>query len=162
MTPQPPGKASLPIGVYRMNQLAMQSGCILGDLCPTCRFHAFCRTIKPCRECRRKKTWECERAQPAPPAFTVRFNQALALVRQGLAVFIQRQSALRLTFSKVTQLRDCSLKVDEQLLMDYAQGDRRARAIIEDPDSGWVVQPPVVELSEDVAAQNEERVLYFA
>jgi hypothetical protein len=155
-------KASLRIGVYRMNQLTMQSGCMLGDLCATCRLHASCRTAKPCRDCRRKKTWECERARPTPPAFTVRFHQALALVRQGLAVFIHRQSALRLTFLKLTQLRDRSLKVDEQLLMDYAQGDRRARAIIEDPSAGWAVQPPVVEVSGNAARQNQERVLYFA
>jgi hypothetical protein len=144
-----------------MNQLAMQSGCLLGEPCPTCRRHLPCRTAKPCRDCRRKKTWECERAQPAPPAFTLRFDQALALVRQGLAVFIHRQSALRLTFSKVTQLRDRSLKVDERLLMDYAQGDKRARAIIEDPTAGWAVKPPVVAVPSDDDRIRKERVLYF-
>jgi hypothetical protein len=163
MTEGLPGKPSAPrIGVYRMNQIALQSSCLLGDPCPVCRLHASCHGLKRCRDCRRGRAWNCERAYLTPPAFTVQFKQALALINQGLAVFIHRNKALRLTFSKITQLRDRSLKVDEQLLMDYALGVKYARAIIEDPTAGWAVQPTVVERSGDVAQKDKERVLYFA
>jgi hypothetical protein len=144
-----------------MNQIALQSSCLLGDPCPVCRLHAGCHGTQRCRDCRRGKAWNCERAYLAPPAFTVQFRQALALINQGLAVFIHRNKALRLTFSKVAKLRDQSLKVDEQLLMDYAQGDKRARAIIEDPSAGWAVRTPVVEVSGELLRKDKERVLYF-
>ncbi len=80
---------------------------------------------------------------------------------RGLADFIHRQSALRLTFSKIAHLRDMSLRIDEEFLMAYALGDRRARAIIDDDDAGWSVQPPVVQVPADVFQKSEERVLYF-
>ena len=75
------------------------------------------------------------------PAFTVKFTQALALVRHGLADFINRQTALRLTFSRIAHLRDQSLRIDERFLMAYVQGDKRARAIIDDNTAGWAVRP---------------------
>src|SRR5512137_1838189 len=125
------------IPVYRMYQAALHSPCLLGEPCGVCRLHAPCRTGKACRDCRRGRTPECERAQPAALAFTVRFNQALALVRNGLADFINRQTALRLTFSKIAHLRDQSLRIDERFLLAYAQGDKRARAVMDDPDAGW-------------------------
>jgi hypothetical protein len=91
----------------------------------------------------------------------VRFNQALALVRHGLADFINRQTALRLTFSKIAHLRDQSLRVDEEFLMAYVRGDKRARAIIDDPDAGWSARPPIVQVPAKVLQKSEERVLYF-
>jgi hypothetical protein len=148
------------IPVYRMHQPALQSPCLLGEPCAVCRLHAPCRS-KPCRDCRRGRTPECERAQPTAPAFTVRFNQALALVRNGLADFINRQTALRLTFSKIAHLRDQSLRIDERFLLAYAQGDKRARAVMDDPDAGWSVRVPVVQVAHHVVQKSKERVLYF-
>jgi hypothetical protein len=92
----------------------------------------------------------------------VRFNQALALVRNGLADFINRQTALRLTFSKIAHLRDQSLRIDERFLLAYAQGDKRARAVMDDPDAGWSVRVPVVQVVANQALQkSKERVLSF-
>lgn len=149
------------IPVYRMHQPALYSPCMLGDPCTVCRAHAECRTAKPCRDCRRGRAPECERAQPAIPAFTVRFNQALALVRNGLADFINRQTALRLTFSRIAHLRDQSLRIDERFLMTYVQGDKRARAIIDDPAFGWSMRLPVVAISANAARLSKSRVIYF-
>jgi hypothetical protein len=149
------------IPVYRRHQPALDSPCLLGEPCAICRAHAHCREGKACRDCRRGRTPECERARPTLPAFTVKFNQALALVRQGLAEFINRQTALRLTFSKVAHLRDQSQRIDERFLMAYVQGDKRARAIIDDPDAGWSTPPAIVQVPADVLHQDAERVLYF-
>jgi hypothetical protein len=88
------------------------------------------------------------------------FSQALALVRQGLAEFILRQTALRLTFSKVSHLRDQSLRIDERFLMAYAQGDKRARAVIDDQTAGWSSPPAIMQVPAALL-QAQERVLYF-
>jgi hypothetical protein len=149
------------IPVYRMHQPALCSPCLLGEPCAVCRLHAPCRSAKPCRDCRRGRTPECERAQPTAPAFTVRFNQALALVRNGLADFINRQTALRLTFSKIAHLRDQSLRIDERFLLAYAQGDRRAKAVMDDPTAGWSVRVPAVQVTHQVQQKSRERVLSF-
>jgi hypothetical protein len=149
------------IPVYRKHQPALYSPCLLGEPCAICHLHAPCRGSRPCRDCRRGRTPECERAQPSTPAFTVRFNQALALVRNGLADFINRQTALRLTFSKIAHLRDQSLRIDERFLLAYAQGDKRARAVMDDPDAGWSVRVPVVPVTHQALQKSKERVLYF-
>jgi hypothetical protein len=146
------------IAVYRMYQPTLYSPCLLGDPCFVCRQHASCRHEKACRDCKRGRAPECQRAKPTRPAFTVRFNQAMTLVVRGLAEFINRRTALRLTFSKVVHLRDRSLRVDERLLMDYAQGRAYAQAIIDDPAAGWSVQPPVARISRQAL---KKRVLYF-
>lgn len=147
------------IPVYRMHQSTLHSPCLLGDPCAVCRAHSACRSVKPCRDCRRGRTPECERARPAIPAFTVKFNQALALVRQGLADFINRQTALRLTFSKVAHLRGQSLRIDERFLMAYVQGDKRARVIIDDAAVGWSNRPATV--TKERAKPDHERVQCF-
>lgn len=149
------------IPVYRMHQPTLDSPCLLGEPCAVCRAHAECRTAKQCRDCRRGRTPECERAQPAIPAFTVKFNQALALVRHGLADFINRQTALRLTFSKISHLRDQSLRIDERFLMAYAQGDKRARAIMDDESAGWSSRLPIVSRTGNDGREGDDRVLYF-
>lgn len=150
------------IPVYRMHQPTLHSPCLLGEPCTVCRLHASCRSGRACRDCRRGRTPECERAQPTAPAFTVRFSQALALVRHGLADFINRQTALRLTFSKIAHLRDQSLRIDERFLLAYAQGDKRARAIIDDPTVGWSARPPAAQVARHVARESKERVLCFS
>ena len=144
-----------------MHQRTLDSPCLLGEPCAVCRTHASCRTAKPCRDCRRGRRPECERAQPTAPAFTVKFTQALALVRHGLADFINRQTALRLTFSKIAHLRDQSLRIDERFLMAYAQGDKRARAIMDDKSAGWSSRLPVVSRPGNDGRESEDRVLYF-
>jgi hypothetical protein len=154
--------SSKQIAVYRMHQPTLYSPCLLGEPCAVCRAHGACRGAKPCRDCRRGRTPECERAQPAVPAFTVKFNQALALVRHGLADFINRQTALRLTFSKIAHLRDQSLRIDERFLMAYARGDKRARAIMDDEVAGWSARRPVVPTPSSVIRESKERVLHFA
>ena len=55
-------------------------------------------------------------------------------MKNGLANFIHRNSAVQLNYSQLAHLRDRSLKVDEHLVFDYAIGLRYARATI---DLGW-------------------------
>ncbi len=157
-----PAASSKQIPVYRKHQPALHSPCLLGDPCAVCLQHAACRDGKPCRDCRRGRALECERAVPTVPAFTVKFTQALALVRHGLADFINRQTALRLTFSKIAHLRDQSLRIDENFLMAYAQGDKRARAIIDDEIVGWSVPPAIVGVPSHVLEKSKERVQCFS
>lgn len=149
------------ISVYRQNQLAMQSPCLLGEPCAVCRAHAPCREGKQCRACRRGRRPECERAFPAPPAYTITFRQAVALVKKGLAEFIHQRSALRLTYSTIAHLRDQSLRIDEHFLLAYVAGEERARSIIEDASVGWCTRPCVVPVSAELMRRSEERVLYF-
>lgn len=149
------------IGVYRQHQLAMQSPCLLGEPCAVCSAHALCREGKQCRACRRGRRPECERAFPAEPAYTVTFGQALALVRRGLAEFINQNSALRLTYSKIAHLRDQSLRIDEQFLLAYVDGEERARAIIDDTRVGWSAPPAIIPVAAEVIRRSQERVLYF-
>lgn len=150
------------IPVYRQHQSALKSPCLLGDPCNVCRAHERCRQGQQCRPCRRGKNPECERATPAPAAFTVTFSQAVSLVRHGLAEFILRQTALRLMFSKIAHLRDRSLRIDEAFVMAYAQGDPQARAIMHDQTAGWGAPLRIVPVPAAVVAQSAERVLYFA
>jgi hypothetical protein len=83
------------------------------------------------------------------------------MVRNGLADFINRQTALRLTFSKIAHLRDQSLRIDERFLLAYAQGDKRARAVMDDPTVGWSVRVPAVQVTHQVQQESKERVLSF-
>jgi hypothetical protein len=64
------------------------------------------------------------------------------LIRHGLAEFILRQTALRLTFSNFAHLRDYSLRIDEAFLINYAAGEKRERAAM---DLGWGV--PICDVS---------------
>jgi len=120
--------------VYRQHQATMFSPCSAGEQCETCAQHAACRAGKPCRPCRRGKRYECDRWIPAEPAFTLKIRDALTLVRHGLARFINRNTAVQLTYSRLTQLRDRSCKVDERLILEYVAGSRLARAAV---DLGW-------------------------
>jgi hypothetical protein len=73
---------------------------------------------------------ECERAYPATPAFVVRIRSAIQLVRNGDAVFIHQNNALRLTFAKLTYLRDTSCKINGVAIWEYAAGSQRVRAAL--------------------------------
>lgn len=101
----------------------------------------------------------------------VNFKVAMTMVNHGLAHFIDRSSALRLTFSKIAQLRDRSLKIDERFMEDlvsdhFAEGNRgasrSARAVV---DYGWRFSEPIREIpvSELAAIGAEpERIQSFA
>jgi hypothetical protein len=67
---------------------------------------------------------------PSEPAFTLPIKDAINLVRNGLANFINRNTAVQLNYSRLAHLRDQSSKPDERLIFEYATGSRRARMAI--------------------------------
>jgi len=142
------------IPVYRMHQPSFVSSCILGEPCHTCAIHASCLT-RPCRDCRQGKTVECERAYPATPAFAVRIRSAIQLVRNGDAVFIHQNNALRLTFAKLTYLRDTSCKINGVAIWEYVAGSHRVKTALY---VGWRKRVATVTCIDDVseAALNTE------
>jgi hypothetical protein len=117
------------VPVYRMHQPTFLSPCTLGEPCHTCVVHAYCLS-DPCKDCLQGKTVECERAYPAPPAFAVRFISAIKLVRDGLAVFIHKNTALQLTFAKLTYLRDTSCNINGTAIWEYVAGSGRVKAAL--------------------------------
>jgi hypothetical protein len=138
------------IAVYRMHQPTLISPCILGDPCRVCALHAPCHSGAPCKGCRRGKAYECERAYPANPAFALKIAAAVQLVRDGLARFIHRNTALQLNFARLTHLRDQSCRVDEHLVWQYSIGSRRARIVV---DLGWGLRPTVTKVTAAEAAK---------
>lgn len=134
------GRSPKLVPVYRMLQFTRTSPCQLGKACPAClRFaasggdlgHYYFRGVK----------YICERAEPAPPAFYLTRRKALSLVRNGMARLIHEAFAIQLTFSVVTNIRDESCKADEELVMSYLAGSRRARIAIYE---AWSAPPPSV------------------
>jgi len=121
--------SQLLVPVYRMHQPTLFSPCLLGYPCHTCAIHAYCLS-DPCKDCLQGKTVECERAYPAPPAFAVRVVSAIALVRDGMAQFIHQNSALQLTFAKVTYLRDTSCNINGTAIWEYAAGSHRVKTAL--------------------------------
>lgn len=117
------------VPVYRMHQPSFVSPCILGVPCRTCAIHAYCLS-DPCKDCLQGKTVECERAYPAPPAFAVRIISAIALVRDGMAEFIHQNNALRLTFAKITYLRDTSCNINGTAIWEYVAGSHRVKTAL--------------------------------
>lgn len=164
------------VAVYRIHQASMFSPCMLGSPCSVCAAHTACHDAanrgepgRQCPDCRRGRVL-CPRATAAEPAFYLSFTRALVFVRHGLATFINHNKALRLTFSKIAQLRDRSLKIDENALIAYAddllfqeskgrRGKRntRARSAIQ----GWRFNQHVVEVPAAVATAAKERVQCF-
>jgi hypothetical protein len=112
------------VGVYRQNQPRWWSACMLGDPCDVCKAH----------QARKKPNTECPRATRVAPAFTIPVKVAVGLVKDGMARFVDRNSAIQLTFSKISHLRDRSLKIDEAFLNAYAAGERWARNLF---DAGY-------------------------
>jgi hypothetical protein len=117
------------VPVYRMHQLTLLSPCLLGHPCYTCAIHAHC-VSDPCARCSQGKAVLCERAYPATPAFTVRFRSAVNLVRDGMAKFIHQNSALQLTFAKITYLRDTSCNINGTAIWEYAAGSHRVKTAL--------------------------------
>ena len=117
------------VPVYRMHQPSFVSPCILGDPCHTCAIHAYCRS-NPCKDCLQGKTVTCERAYPAPPAFAVRVVSAIKLVSDGMAEFIHQNSALRLSFAKITYLRDTSCNINGTAIWEYVAGSHRVKTAL--------------------------------
>lgn len=117
------------VPVYRMHQPSFVSPCILGAPCRTCAMHAYCLS-DPCKDCLQGKSVACERAYPAPPAFAVRIISAIALVRDGMAEFIHQNNALRLTFAKITYLRDTSCNINGTAIWEYVAGSHRVKTAL--------------------------------
>lgn len=117
------------VPVYRMHQPSFVSPCILGNPCHTCAIHAYCLS-DPCKDCLQGKTVDCERAYPALPAFAVRIPSAIRLVRDGMAEFIHQNNALRLTFAKITYLRDTSCNINGTAIWEYVAGSNRVKAAL--------------------------------
>ncbi len=144
------------IPVYRMYQPTWISPCMLGDPCPTCYQHQKCILGKrACAQCRHGQGFECERKFPADPAFTVPAGQAVRMVLYGEAVFVHRNTAIQLTYSDVTHLRDISCNVDPYVIHQYARGRRLFRLAV---DIGWLRPPKVVTAT---AAQKPAAMLGF-
>lgn len=107
-------------------------------------------------------------ATPAESAFSIPVKSAVALVKDGLALFVHSGTAIQLTFSKLAQLRDVSLKIDEHMLMAYATGKKFARAAI---DGGWegirveshdgVKQVSTASWTPEMMAQSQQRIQSF-
>lgn len=112
-----------------MHQLSLLSPCLLGHPCYTCAIHAYCLS-DPCKDCLQGKTVACERAYPAPPAFAVRVVSAIRLVRDGMAQFIHQNNALRLSFAKITYLRDTSCNINGTAIWEYAAGSHRVKTAL--------------------------------
>lgn len=124
----PAGPRNIP--VYRKYQATVTAPCQLGNPCPACAPHVRCTSGNRCFHCRNGKAYQCDREQPTPPAFFVTFRYALAMIYEGLARFIHRNTALQLTFGRVENLRDESCHVDEQVILDYLLGRRSTRIAV--------------------------------
>lgn len=134
------------IPVYRHLQASRTSPCELaGSLgikpCEVCVVHQQCRRYpaNACKPCRRGKPPLCLKAVQAPAAFTVDIGEAIAMVKSGFASFEKTNrgiGAVRLTFSTLAGIRGNSLRIDQRVLLGYAQGERWAVAII-DGHNGW-------------------------
>ena len=140
------------IPVYRMHQPIMVSPCILGDPCRICVLHALCQS-SPCTGCRQGKAYECERAHPSAPAFMVKMQVAMQFIRDGMANFIHRNSALQLNFSRLTDLRDMSAHVNGNVIWQYIVGPRIVRLTV---DMAWAVPiASIVTSSSEPESQDE-------
>ena len=132
---------------------------MLGYPCRVCALHAHCQSGYPCKGCRKGKAYECERAYPTPPAFSVRVTAALQLVRDGVANFIHRNRALQLNFAQLTHLRDVSCKVDGKIIWQYVVGPRCVRIAV---DLAWGMPLATIEISIAEAEENAQIVRSFA
>jgi hypothetical protein len=144
------GEVTGAVGVYRQHQTRWWSPCLLGDLCEVCKAH----------QARKKLNTDCPRATRTEPAFTVPVKAAVALVRDGMARFVDRNSAIQLTFSKIAHLRDRSLKIDQAFLDAYAAGERWAKHLF---DAGYdgKTQAETIAWTPAQMARSRERVWNF-
>ena len=117
-------QAAVSVGVYRQHQAGWTSPCQLAEPCDVCKAH----------QAGKKRNTICPKAKPSEPAFRVPVKTAITLVSDGLAKFINRGGAVRLTFSTLSHLRDRSLKIDEDFLIAYAAGEKWARSLF---DNAW-------------------------
>jgi hypothetical protein len=125
------------VPVYRQHQPTQWSKCLLADPCEVCAPHRECKPGGTrCRVCVKGKRPDCPKIQSATPAFTVTKSAAVKMVRMGLAKFVNRQVALQLTFSQITELRGGSVRIDEGFLVAYAMGKAWAVEVIEGKN-GW-------------------------
>lgn len=116
----------------------------MGEPCRVCALHVHCYSGHPCKGCRKGKAYECERAYPTQPAFVVKITAAVQLVRDGVANFIHRNTALQLNFAQLTHLRDLSCNVNGQVVWQYVIGVRRVKIAV---NLGWGMRPATVTIS---------------
>ena len=128
--------------VYRYYQFIWDSPCILGTPCPACVEFALKKRVDDVYR-HRFGDCICKRATPAKAAFRVTKNQALTLVWNELAVFVHSGNAIQLTFTKVPNLRDCSSKVDEELVFAFLAGSESAKIAIYE---AWKNPPPSIDM----------------
>jgi len=117
-------QAAVTVAVYRQHQSGWTSPCQLAEPCQVCKAH----------QAGKKRNTLCPRAKLSEPAFRVPVKTAITLVTDGLAEFVNRGKAIRLTFSRLAHLRDRSLKIDESFLNAYASGQKWARNLF---DAAW-------------------------
>ena len=106
-------------------------------------------------------------------AFSIPLKIATGLITDGLAKPVNWEdgkgyTAIQLLFSRLAHLRDASCKIDEAMLIQYAEGRSRARAAVDD---GWqgvrivstagVKQVSVASWTPEQMAQSQERVQSF-
>jgi hypothetical protein len=144
-------QAAMMVGVYRKHQSGWTSPCRLGDPCEICRAH----------QTGKKPNTLCAKAKPNEPAFRVPIKTAITLVTDGLAEFVNRGRAIRLTFSKLAHLRDRSLKIDEAFLIAYAAGEKWARTLFAAAWDGKA-QAETVRWSPAQMAASREEIRGFA
>ena len=68
-------------------------------------------------------------------------RQALRLIRDGMAKFILRNTAIQLTFCRLVNLRDQSCKADEQFIFQYLCGSTDALVALSE---GWALPPAII------------------
>lgn len=110
--------------------------------------------------------------RPVAPAFYVPVKSALAMVQDGTAErywfqipdvsgesgIAKGYECIKLTYSKLAQLRDQSCKTNEDILIRYAAGDRRTRAGM----SMWGnICGDLVKWTPEMMAQSQNRVQLF-
>src|SRR5215472_7025384 len=139
-------QAAARVGVYRKHQSGWTSPCQLADPCEVCRAH----------QAGKKRNTLCPKARPNEPAFRVPVKTAITLVADGLAEFVNRGRAIRLTFSRLAHLRDRSLKIDEAFLIAYASGEKWARNLFAPAWDGKAQAETVVWSAAQMAKSREE------
>ena len=139
-------QAAMMVGVYRKHQSGWTSPCQLADPCEICRAH----------QAGKKRNTLCPKARPNEPAFRVPIKTAITLVADGLAEFVNRGRAIRLTFSRLAHLRDRSLKIDEAFLIAYAAGEKWARNLFAAAWDGKAQGETVIWSAAQMAASREE------
>src|SRR5438270_1930693 len=109
------------IAVYRQSQATLFSPCVTGAMCGICEAHLRGK----------KKNTPCPMLTATESAFSIPLKIATGLITDGLAKPVNWEdgkgyTAIQLLFSRLAHLRDASCKIDEAMLIQYAEGRSRA------------------------------------